>query len=408
MTCANGGFPVTRHSAIERIRDADPDDAARGVRRPRRGLLEAGLQAPAPHVAPRPEDARDLTQGFFADAFQKAWLERYEPGKAKFRTFVRVCADRFVMNMRQSSARLKRGGGVQTLPLDFDGAEREVARECRRRRCPSRKSSSTRSSCARSSTRSSHDLRRGVRRARTADSIYRSSSATTSIPSRASATRSWRDEFGLTAAQVTNNLAQVRRRFRERALDGAARAVRQRPGVPPRGARSLWTGGRVTASASGLSDAAVTRLRTLGRWPEFESGRYSVTEEIGRGGMGTVFLAVDEELGREVAIKIPNALASDDLERRLRSEARVLAHARTSRHRADSRRRPARRRPLVLCDEARQGPDAARSRRATCRTSPSGCASSSASASRSRSRTRRASSIAISSRRTSWWARSAK
>ena len=76
---------------------------------------------------------------------------------------------------------------------------------------------------------------------------------------------------------------------------------------------------------SGLSDAAVTRLRTLGRWPEFESGRYSVIEEIGRGGMGTVYLAVDEELGREVAIKIPNALASASLERRLRSEARVLA-----------------------------------------------------------------------------------
>ncbi len=81
----------------------------------------------------------------------------------------------------------------------------------------------------------------------------------------------------------------------------------------------------MSTRASGLSDAAVSRLRALGRWPEFESGRYSVTEEIGRGGMGTVFLAVDEELGREVAIKIPNALASSDLERRLRSEARILA-----------------------------------------------------------------------------------
>jgi serine/threonine protein kinase len=76
---------------------------------------------------------------------------------------------------------------------------------------------------------------------------------------------------------------------------------------------------------TGLSDAAVSRLRTLGRWPEFESGRYSVTEEIGRGGMGTVYLAIDEELGREVAVKIPNALASAELERRLRTEARVLA-----------------------------------------------------------------------------------
>ena len=77
--------------------------------------------------------------------------------------------------------------------------------------------------------------------------------------------------------------------------------------------------------ASGLSDAAVTRLRTLGRWPAFESGRYSVVEEIGRGGMGTVYLALDEELGREVAIKIPNALVSASLERRLRNEARILA-----------------------------------------------------------------------------------
>ena len=33
-------------------------------------------------------------------------------------------------------------------------------------------------------------------------------------------------EFGLTPAQVTNNLAQVRRRFRERALEALARAVR--------------------------------------------------------------------------------------------------------------------------------------------------------------------------------------
>jgi eukaryotic-like serine/threonine-protein kinase len=76
---------------------------------------------------------------------------------------------------------------------------------------------------------------------------------------------------------------------------------------------------------SGLSDAAVTRLKSLGSWPEFESDRYSVVEEIGRGGMGTVYLAFDEELEREVAIKVPNALAGPALERRLQLEVHVLA-----------------------------------------------------------------------------------
>jgi len=76
---------------------------------------------------------------------------------------------------------------------------------------------------------------------------------------------------------------------------------------------------------SELSDEAIARLQAVANWPEFESERYTVAREIGRGGMGTVYAASDAWLGREVAIKVSNTVGSAALEQRLAAEARVLA-----------------------------------------------------------------------------------
>ncbi|MSO49473.1 MAG: serine/threonine protein kinase [Acidobacteria bacterium] len=75
-----------------------------------------------------------------------------------------------------------------------------------------------------------------------------------------------------------------------------------------------------------LSNAIVGHLRDVATWPDLADGRYTDVRPLGSGGMGRVFAALDEPLGREVAIKISHApVLGSDLDARLRQEARVLA-----------------------------------------------------------------------------------
>src|SRR5687768_18609391 len=53
--------------------------------------------------------------------------------------------------------------------------------------------------------------------------------------------------------------------------------------------------------------------------PDFSSTKYTFVKELGRGGMGTVYLAEDRELNRLVAIKVLNTRSE---ERRVGKECR--------------------------------------------------------------------------------------
>ena len=76
---------------------------------------------------------------------------------------------------------------------------------------------------------------------------------------------------------------------------------------------------------SSLSDAALARLRALVDQPA-EEARYEIGDLIGEGGMGSVYLARDRELDREIALKVLRDTAQTAGEReRILREARILA-----------------------------------------------------------------------------------
>ncbi len=127
MDPKTGRFPGTRLSVLLAARDADPEVRRRGLDALAEGYWKPAYKYLRVHHRADGDEARDLTQGFFARALEKGTFDRYEPARARFRTFLRLTLDSFVANERKAARRLKRGGGVPSFGLDFDEAESEVA-----------------------------------------------------------------------------------------------------------------------------------------------------------------------------------------------------------------------------------------------------------------------------------------
>ena len=71
------------------------------------------------------EDAKDLTQGFFASALEREFFQRFDPERASFRTYLRMALDRYAANQHAAGQRMKRGGGLIVTGVDFDSADGE-------------------------------------------------------------------------------------------------------------------------------------------------------------------------------------------------------------------------------------------------------------------------------------------
>ncbi len=175
-----GRFPATRASAVLGVRSHDPSERERAL-----DTLVAAYWKPVyTHLRLRwrldNEDAKDLTQGFFARALEQESLAGYEPSRGTFRTFLRVCVDRFAANEHVAGKRLKRGGGAEHLSLDFDAAELELA----------------------------------AGRTLALD-LFRCYDLQAEGPERRPTYQQLAEEMGITVTQVTNHLHAIRQRLRE-------------------------------------------------------------------------------------------------------------------------------------------------------------------------------------------------
>ena len=71
------------------------------------------------------EDAKDLTQSFFATALQRGFFARFDPAKASFRTYLRMAVERFAAGRHAADTRQKRGGDVIFEPVEEHAAATE-------------------------------------------------------------------------------------------------------------------------------------------------------------------------------------------------------------------------------------------------------------------------------------------
>ncbi len=125
---ADPRFHTTKWSMILSARARGEPGSAEALAR----LCEAywfPLYAFARRMGRSPDDARDLTQGYFLQLLERDWLDDVRKEAGKFRSFLLASMKHYMANVRRDAAAAKRGGGVEPLSLDFEAAEHRYRSE---------------------------------------------------------------------------------------------------------------------------------------------------------------------------------------------------------------------------------------------------------------------------------------
>jgi RNA polymerase sigma-70 factor (ECF subfamily) len=110
----SGRFTSTRWSMVLRARDPTAPGAAEALACLCR-VYWYPLYAFIRRQVGSHDEAQDLTQEFFVRVLEKPILDRVDPDRGRFRSFLRACCQHFLANHRDHARALKRGGGQQPL-----------------------------------------------------------------------------------------------------------------------------------------------------------------------------------------------------------------------------------------------------------------------------------------------------
>jgi RNA polymerase sigma factor (sigma-70 family) len=75
------------------------------------------------------DQAQDLTQEFFVRVLEGRYLDRADPGKGRFRSFILTSLKFFVADEEDRRRARKRGGGGIVVPLEFSSGEERYQRD---------------------------------------------------------------------------------------------------------------------------------------------------------------------------------------------------------------------------------------------------------------------------------------
>lgn len=119
----SGRVATTQWSQVLAARDGSDTESSQALEQLCQTYWQP-LYAYIRHQGSDPEEARDLTQGYFVELLEKDLLGDVDPDKGRFRSFLLASLRNYLSHRRDHARALKRGGGAVTMSLDAAAGER--------------------------------------------------------------------------------------------------------------------------------------------------------------------------------------------------------------------------------------------------------------------------------------------